>query len=99
MAKSNRDKIGDALEVLRDGLYPFIERELKAHFGKNWKKQATEDLRRTPPDSEWDAALLLNLMWNHWNVVFHNTLGHGERSLVSLTRDVRNAWAHQKTFS
>ncbi len=99
MAKSNRDKIGEALEVLRDGLYPFIERELKAHFGKDWKKQATDDMRHTPRDNEWDASLLLNVMWNHWNVVFRNTLGHGERSLVSLTRDVRNAWAHQKTFS
>jgi hypothetical protein len=99
MAKSNRDKIGDALEVLRDGLYPFVERELKAHFGKDWKMQATDDMRHTPRDNEWDASLLLNVMWNHWNVVFRNTLGHGERSLVSLTRDVRNDWAHQKTFS
>ena len=91
MAKSNRDKISDALEVLRDGLYPFVERELKAYFSKDWQKQATDDMRHTPRDNEWDASLLLKVMWNHWNVVFGNTRGHGGRSLASLTRDVRNA--------
>ena len=37
----NRDKIGDALEVLRDGLYPFIERELLNWQGDapNWNKK------------------------------------------------------------
>ena len=35
-------------------------------------------------------------MWNAWNVVFRQTLGHAERTLVSELRDVRNRWAHQK---
>ncbi len=99
MAKSNRDKIGDALEVLRDGLQPFVERELKAYYGEDWLKHATEDLRFAPKSDELDASALLSIMWNQWNVVFRNTLGHGERSLVSLIRDVRNEWAHQKSFS
>ena len=38
-------------------------------------------------------------MWDEWNQGFRNTLGHAERSLVSELRDVRNKWAHQKTFS
>jgi len=99
MAKSNRDKIGEALEVLRDGLQPFVERELKAQYGDDWLKQATEDLRFTPKGDELDASALLSIMWYQWNIVFRNTLGHGERSLVSLIRDARNDWAHQKSFS
>ena len=42
---------------------------------------------------------VLVVMWNQWNDVFRETLGHAERSLVSELRDVRNNWAHQKPFS
>ena len=38
-------------------------------------------------------------MWDQWNDVFRQTLGHAERSLVSELRDVRNKWAHQEPFS
>ena len=38
-------------------------------------------------------------MWEAWNEVFRNTLGHAERSLVSELREHRNKWAHQETFS
>jgi hypothetical protein len=34
-------------------------------------------------------------MWDNWNDVFRNVLGHAERSLVSELRDWRNKWAHQ----
>src|SRR5690606_30936518 len=51
------------------------------------------------PFPEWDVAPLLRLMWEAWNDVFRRTLGHAERSLVSELRDVRNRWAHQRTFS
>ena len=35
MAKSNHGRIGDALELLNEGLRPFVERELKANYGAN----------------------------------------------------------------
>src|SRR5581483_1210665 len=46
-----------------------------------------------------DVAALLRLMWDQWNLVFRQTLGHAERSLVSELRDHRNKWAHQQAFS
>jgi predicted AAA+ superfamily ATPase len=48
---------------------------------------------------EWDVSVLLKLMWESWNDVFRQTLGHTERSLISELRDYRNKWAHQETFS
>jgi hypothetical protein len=33
MAISNHERVGKALELLKQGLRPFVERELKAHFG------------------------------------------------------------------
>ena len=51
------------------------------------------------PLAEWDAGVLLRVMWDAWNDVFRKTLGPAERSLVSELRDVRNRWAHQEPFS
>jgi len=98
MAKSNREKIGQALMVFKDGLKPFVERELRSRLGDNWKAAAVENLRFTPGE-DWDVWAMLAIMWDHWNDVFRDTLGHTERSIVSELRDVRNNWAHEKTFS
>ena len=105
MAITNYDRVGKALELLRDGLRPFVERELRAQYGKYWISSATSTWRDdvsfgvdgdTP---NLDASPLLRLMWEQWNDVFRKTLGHAERSLVSELRDVRNKWAHQEAFS
>jgi len=98
MAKSNREKIGDAILLFKTGIKPFVERELQAHYGDDWKRQAAENLR-FDPGNDWDTWAYLAVMWDHWNVVFRNTLGHAERSIVSELRDVRNKYAHEKSFS
>ncbi len=105
MSLTNHDRIGKVLELLRQGLTPFVERELQAAFGDNWTVQAAQSLRRDPdfqeggPGSFLDVHALLILMWGNWSEVFRNTLGHAERSLVSELREVRNRWAHQQPFS
>ena len=105
MAISNYERVGKALELLRDGLTPFVSRELEAKLGKYWITTASsswanelvwKDGEELP---QLDAAALLRMMWDQWNGVFKDTLGHAERSLVSELRDVRNKWAHQSTFS
>jgi len=105
MAVTNQERVGKALDLLRDGLHPFVERELKAQLGKYWITKATTGWRE---DVNWpegeesprlDIAALLRLMWDQWNDVFRKTLGHAERSLVSELREVRNKWAHQEPFS
>ncbi|MEQ8786520.1 MAG: Swt1 family HEPN domain-containing protein [Pirellulaceae bacterium] len=98
MAKSNREKIGEALLLFKVGVKPFIERELQAHYGDDWKRQAAENLRFDPGE-EWDTWAYLTVMWDHWNLVFRNTLGPAERSIVSELRGVRNNFAHEKSFS
>lgn len=105
MAITNHERVGKALELLREGLIPFVERECQSAFGKYW---VTEVSGRWARDPDWaegedlpnlDAALLLRIMWEQWNEVFRKTLGFAERSLVSELRDVRNKWAHQTPFS
>lgn len=106
MAISNYDRVGKALELLKNGLAPFVTRELKNQHKQMWLQIARESvadaqthLFKGNAEPEWDAASLLSIMWNQWNNTFRVTLGPAERSLISELRDVRNKWAHQKPFS
>ncbi|MGI8782616.1 MAG: Swt1 family HEPN domain-containing protein [Acidobacteriota bacterium] len=106
MAITNHERVGKALELLKDGLQPFVERELKAQHAQLWIEQVREAVSESQahlfvPGKEprWDVASLLSVMWNQWQIVFRKTLGQAERTLVSELRDVRNRWAHQNPFS
>ncbi|MFQ3661040.1 MAG: Swt1 family HEPN domain-containing protein [Chloroflexaceae bacterium] len=104
MALTNYDRVTRTMELLRQGLQPFVERELQAQYGKYWVTTVTSGWRN---DLSWrddntpnlDIAALLKLMWEQWNEVFRKTLGFAERSLTSELREWRNKWAHQETFS
>src|SRR5712692_3945763 len=106
MATTNYERVGKGLELLKDGLQPFVEREMKAQHAQLWFEQAKAavsesqaSLFGTEEKPRWDVAAMLAVMWNQWNVVFRKTLGQAERTLVSELRDVRNRWAHQEQFS
>jgi len=104
MAITNQERVGKAMELLRQGLAPFVEREFKnlykAQAGAEALRYMGEDrLLAKKPLAEWDVAALLKLMWEAWNDVFGRTLGRAERSLVQELRDWRNKWAHQEPFT
>jgi len=104
MASTNYDRVTKALDLLKSGLYPYFERELKNVYASRW----TDSIRRYIQDPRsfdkkgninWDIYNVLLVMWEQWNDVFRKTLGQSERTLVSELRDTRNQWAHQKPFS
>ncbi len=105
MATTNHERVGKAMELLRTGSGPFVEREIAtAHPPKT--TPARETLRyldkrelAMKPITKWDTHALLMLMWRAWNAVFRTTLGAAERSYVSELRTARNRWAHQQSFS
>jgi len=105
MAQSNHERIGKALETLKAGLPAFVERELKSAHGVKWwgtVKQITGagmQVGGTEAAPEWDAGSVLKVLWECWNDIFAKTLGRAERSLTSELIEVRNKWAHQKTFT
>src|SRR5437762_1710692 len=104
MAITNHDRVGKALDLLKSGLGPFVEREITSAYRDRAMAEAgrflgEDRLNAKRPISEWDVAPLLRLMWETWNDVFRKTLGPAERSLLSELRDHRNKWAHQHSFS
>jgi len=67
MAITNHERVGKALDLLRTGLAPFVEREIRTISGDEAtrlveKLSADERLATGKPLAEWDAAALLKLM-------------------------------------
>ena len=104
MAMTNHERVGKAMDLLKEGLGPFVEREFQNAFRDKASSQASlylgEDrLNANKPITQWDVSALLKFMWEAWNDVFKRTLGFSDRSLVSELRNFRNRWAHQQSFS
>ena len=105
MADTNNERVGKALELLKEGLAPFVAREVKSAQGKhllnsnNLQRFTVDPMLAQRPVIEWDVAGLLALMWETWNDVFRQTLGPAERGYVGELRGHRNTWAHQDPFS
>lgn len=98
-----REQITTAMDLLTEGLTPYVEVKLREVHQDNWTRAVSSSFRDdrgrvTQERVDWDAQALLTVMWDQWNNVFRNDLGHFERSLVSELREVRNRWAHQQNF-
>lgn len=105
MAISNHERVRKSLELLNNGLMPFIEREMKAAHGDKWMQTAQQtlgDIRHQQHQKggpKWDTQAILSVMWDNWNTVFNKVLSQSERTLVSELKGIRNKWAHQEAFS
>lgn len=99
----DHQRIGTALELLSEGIFPFFEQELRAVYGDRWEETARASCRSQasvqPGAFHWDAQAILTVMWDTWNSVFRRNLGVIERSVVSELREFRNRWAHQTPFT
>ena len=102
MAITNHERVGKALDLLKAGLGPFVQREVQGAIesGKqdahNLRRYAEDPMLANKPIPEWDVAGLLKLMWETWNDVFRTILGPAERGFVGELRGHRNRWAHQE---
>lgn len=92
--------ISTALDLLARGLTPFVVDRLSNALGEDWLKRSSVAQNVTSADpAQWDAHVVLVLMWDHWNQVFRHDLTFIERCLVSELREYRNRWAHQRSFN
>ncbi|MDJ1180775.1 Swt1 family HEPN domain-containing protein [Roseofilum sp. BLCC_M91] len=105
MAINNKERVGRALDTLLKGLYPFVEREMKATHSKHWLVRAASYLkedrmgRDTAQILQQDIAELLYIMICEWRDVFSQPLGQTQRAFVSELKEIRNQYAHGRPFS
>lgn len=91
------------MDHLRDGLKPFVERELRTRLGPKALDQATTRLSlQTGRDGNpnWDTQALLKAIGHEfWSDVFRQSLQQVDRNYAIELRDVRNKLAHDEAFS
>ena len=101
MALSNYDRVGKAVQLLAEGLAPFVERECRAKFGDNWLDTVQRKDRGGIPRevNPADLQFLLKVMRDEWDTIFGKKLSPSDRGYVFELQGVRNDWAHNNTFS
>ena len=98
-----RDRVRKALDHVKEGLKPFVERELRAKLGARWEEDARTRLgmstgRTGTPN--WDTQALLKAIGQEfWNDVFRTSLQPGDRTYAMELKDVRNKHAHDEPFT
>jgi predicted AAA+ superfamily ATPase len=100
---NTRDRVRKALDHVKDGLRPFVEREMRAKLGAKWQDDAGNRLnlqsgRDGTPN--WDTqALLKAIGHDYWNDVFRSTMQPVDRNYAIELKDARNKHAHDEVFS
>ena len=77
MAITNKERVGRALDTLREGLYPFVEREMRSVYRDKWVLAATSSIpdnystkKKVVEILKEDISALLILMCDKWQDVF-----------------------------
>lgn len=103
MAKSTRQHVFEGMELLPEGLTPFVEKRLDSQITGHWQVQVVERVRGLRPNGDgqvnWDQQGLLQVMMAFWKEAFAMVLGHQERSYVSELLEVRNKLSHNENFT
>ncbi|RFP60471.1 MAG: ribonuclease III [Limnothrix sp. CACIAM 69d] len=105
-----KETITRGLELLRQGLFPFIQEAMQAEYGDDWAKNSLQSLpkQRTAQPilknysplkiiSE-DVANLLTILDKNYTKVFKDRLSKSDKVLVNELQEIRNQWAHESEF-
>jgi hypothetical protein len=110
----NAAYVGRGLAILRKGLAPHVEAQLREQYGDRWWEAGVEaSLKDNFGGQQWrvpdssatdcitglDVQSLLTIIWSQWYAVFRPKIGEVGRSYVFELRTVRNRWAHQHPFT
>lgn len=103
MARSPRQYVFEAMELLPDALTPFVERRLEDTFLEPWRDVAFNRIKGLYRDSKgnpaWDQAALLKAIAFLWHEAFESVLTRAERSIANELIDIRNRLAHGAPFN
>ncbi|MDE2636072.1 MAG: DUF499 domain-containing protein [Chloroflexota bacterium] len=107
MAKSNRERVGEIIDLLKSGLAPFVLGQYKSRYRGRYLQEMELKLYNPPfsvslPDEatalkRLDTQACLKLMVFNWKEAFRDRLGNAERSYANELMTARNDWAHQKS--
>jgi predicted AAA+ superfamily ATPase len=99
MAKSNRQRVDEALILVAEGFGAFAEDQLQRHWGNGWMNEVKANTKGKFDFAEGrldDPDFVLWLGINQWRPVFYKLLSESDRAAISFLRDTRVDWAHNK---
>ena len=102
MTASNRERVQTALEVLGEGLAPFVDEQMRQQAPEraHWVQAvAASTIGPGRKVSLTDPQFQMKVLWDFWNPVFAKVLQRSDRNLVSIVRDARDRWAHNEAFN
>lgn len=95
--KSFRGEVGEALEVLAEGLAPFVDQQMsRAMADEDWILIAAQRMGK-PPEmviAATDPQFQLDVLYRFWGPAFGGALAERYREVVAELREARNQWAH-----
>ena len=100
-----QEPVGQAFDLLLQGLQPFVESALRTTYRDKWLDITLGTLRshrEGPPTGDvlkWDLPTVLLLIHEQWFHVFRNKLQALDRSLVNELREFRTRWAQKSPFT
>lgn len=104
MALSNRDRIGRGLDILGNGLAPFVDMMMSLAMpgSKDWvevlEARDAQKFGTNKTYSKNDVRFLLRVITEEWRV-FKERLSRVEQNFAGELREVGNKWAHTEPFS
>ena len=107
MAKTNRERVGEALDLFVTGYRPFVLQQMESRYPGQGQTKATEYLGQRARSgvhvpleaAEWDTGCIITVILSEWQYLFRLKLGKAERGMLGELEEIRNNWAHQQAFS
>ncbi|GAA5082339.1 Swt1 family HEPN domain-containing protein [Thermocatellispora tengchongensis] len=97
MALTNKERVGRVLDLVAEGLGPWMIALLEVKYGTDWAghvvRAAGPTNRDTTPNPS-DPAYLFWIFDKQWHSLFRDHLSFEDKRAVSALWDARKEWAH-----
>src|SRR3954471_9741721 len=104
MAKSNRQRVDEALAVVAEGFGAYAEDMLRQHWGDNWRAEVKANARGSKfADHDGDLNDPDYALWlgtSQWRPVFYKQLSEADRAALNFLRQGCIDWGpHKNSFT
>lgn len=101
-ALTNKERVGRVLDLVAEGLGPWMIAQLHSKYGENWATEVGRTVGLTGRDAspnQSDPAYLFWVFDKQWHAVFKSQLSFEDKRAVSALWDARKEWAHGERIS
>jgi predicted AAA+ superfamily ATPase len=101
-ALTNKERVGRVLDLVAEGLGPWMVTQLHAKYGDGWATEVgrtTGLTNREATPNQSDPAFLFWVFDKQWHAVFKDQLSFEDKRATSALWDARKEWAHGERIS